>query len=260
MTIAGIYSDKILNSDNSRNLGLDAESRLLVPHGLIENKASIVTLFDDFLGTTLSTRFNGRVGSDSGNVVTAAVSAATSGMVRMVTGASGTTTMAVNGAQLESQLNWVASNGYLTFEAKVKIDVITSVAYYVGFTDQASALEMPFTLSSGSLTSNASDACGFLFDTAATAATIKLVGVAADTDATVQDTALAYVAATYRTLRIELNTSGSASFFIDGVMVGSAMTGAVTAATALTPVIAGFSRSAAIRNLDCDYIYTYQKR
>lgn len=249
MTTANILADKILRTLFGRSLGLDVNDTLIAPRGVLPDFGYLAILDDDFLAHTMSTRWAGSVGSDSGNVVTAAITEEVGGALQMTTGASATTTMAVNGAQLVGGLNWEADKGGLTFEAKVKLDAITSVALYVGFGDQVSALEMPFTLSSGSLTSNITDGCGFLFDTAATAATIKLVGVATDVDATTQDTGLAYVAATYRKFRIEVDTAGKATFYIDGNPVGSAMTGALTKTVALTPIIAGFSRSAAVRNI-----------
>lgn len=215
--------------------------------------------FDDFSGKTISTIWDVQKGSD-GATVNFAISAAANGMARATTGAGAGASMAANGVQLSSALNWYANQGNLVFEAKVKISAITNINLFVGFTDQLAALEAPVTLSGTTFTTNATDAVGFLFDTNATTDTIRLVGVANDVDATHQDTGLAYVAATYRTLRIEVDTSGAAVFFIDGARVGTTLSGAVTATVALTPVIAGFTESAASATVDADYVFVQQDR
>lgn len=229
-------------------------------HGtLVGDLGSVVTQYDDFLGKAITGLWDVQKGSDAATV-NFAVSANTSGMVRATTGAGAGASMAANGVQLSSGLNWKANQGNLVFEAKVKISTITNINVYVGLTDQLSALEAPVTLSGTTFTTNATDAVGFLFDTNATTDTIRCVGVANDVDATMQDTSLAYVAATYKTFRIELTTSGVATFFIDGVQVGTAMTGAVTPTIALTPVVAGFTESAASATIDVDYILVQQTR
>lgn len=212
---------------------------------------------DDFLGDVLADQWNGRVGSDPQCVTPTILADQVRGVVRAVTGDDAAATMAVNGVQLERALNWSANQGGLVLEAKVKMSAITAAAVFVGLTDQVAALEMPFTLGAGNaLTSNASDAVGVLFDTAADTDTWWLVGVAADVDAAKQDTTLAPVADTYETWRIELSSAGVATFYRNGVAIGTTMTGAVTASVALTPVIAAFSRGAASRNIDSDYILT----
>ena len=99
-----------------------------------------------------------------------------------------------------------------------------------------------------------------LFDTGADDDNWWLVGVAADVDATKQDTTVAPVAGTFETWRIELNSSGAASFYRNNVLVGTAMTGAVTPSVLLTPVIAAFARGAASRNVDVDLLNVAQQR
>lgn len=229
-------------------------------HGtLLGDLGSVVTMYDDFLGKAIGATWDVQKGSD-GSAANFAFNAATSGTVRATTGAGAGGTMAVNGVQLDHALNWVASQGNLVFEAKVKISAITNISVYVGFTDQLAALEAPVTLSGTTFTTNATDAVGFLFDTNATTATIRCVGVANDVDATMQNTGLAYVAATYKTFRIEISSAGVATFYIDGVQVGTGMTGAVTTSIPLTPVVSGFATAAASRTIDVDYILCQQTR
>ena len=234
--------------------------RLLVVAGGDLDLTALVHLSDDFLGDVLADPWSGRVGSDP-QCVAPAINVQVGGVARLVTGDDAAGSMAVNGVQLESVLNWRANNGGLVFEARLKVDAITAVALFAGLTDQAAALELPFQLAGGdALTSNASDAVGFLFDTNADTDQIWLVGVAADVDATKQNAAVAPVAATYITLRVEISSTGVATFFINGAPIGSAMAAAVTAATALTPVIAACARGAASRTVDVDYVRVQQNR
>ena len=127
---------------------------------------------------------------------------------------------------------------------------------FLGFTDQIAALEAPIesAASGNTLTSNASDAFGFMFDTRMTDDTWWAVGVAADVDATAQNTGIAPTAAQYQRLRVEVNAEGVASFFINGNPVGTKMTGAVTPATLLTATFGASKTSvAASMTMDVDY-------
>jgi hypothetical protein len=162
--------------------------------------------------------------------------------------------MGINGVQIEGALNLRASNGGLVWEAKLKVNAVTNMCFYAGLTDQASALEMPYQHITTTYTSTASDAVGFLFDSASSTQTWKLVGVKADADASNQDSGTGWSAATYIDLRIELDTSGNATFYIDGAQAGTVLANAVTAGTALAPVVACFTRGAVQRTIDGDYV------
>lgn len=225
-------------------------------------------LFDDFTGsaqvfsTTVVDKWLSRKGTT--NTVDWTVTAAVGGTVVGKVGDT-TASMAVSGVQLDAGLNWKANMGDLVFEARVKTGIITNIAIFIGFTDQVSALEMPVqsAASADTITTNATDAVGFMFDTSMTTKNWWLVGVANDVDATSQNTAVAPVADTYETFRIELSTAGVATFYRNGTAVGTAMTGAVTATIALTPVIAAFNRTTsngATTIVTADYIYASANR
>lgn len=226
--------------------------------------ARYATLFEDFCGATvaLSTTipaspgmWRSRKGSD-GQCVDWTVSGGNGGTVVGTIGDT-TASMAVSGTQLDAGLSWKPNQGELTFEARVKMSQITDISVFIGFTDQIAALEMPaYSAASGNnITTDATDAIGFMFDTSMTADTWWLVGVANNTDATHQNSAAVPVADTYQVFRIEVSSTGGASFFINGTQVGTAMTGAATATVALTPVIAGFNRTTSgTPTLTCDYI------
>lgn len=223
--------------------------------------------FDDFLGggealsTTIIDGWRSRKGSDA-EAVDFTVTNAIEGTVVGTIGDT-TASMAVSGVQLDSGLCWKANQGDLVFEARVKLSQITTIAVFIGFTDQVSALEMPIqsAASADTLTTNATDGVGFMFDTSMATDTWWLVGVANNTDATHQNSAAVPVADTYQVFRIELTSAGVATFYINGSQVGTAMTGAVTATVALTPVIAGFNRTTTgTPTLTADYIWTSANR
>jgi hypothetical protein len=208
--------------------------------------------FEDFhggtaiLGTTLPlgpNAWRSRKGSD-GACVDWTV---TPGVNGEVVGTLGDTTasMAVSGVQLDNGLSWKPNQGGLIFQARVKLSKITNIACFIGLTDQTAALEMPINsaASANTITTNATDGIGFLFDTSMTTDEWWLTGVANNTDSTHEVTGFAPVAATYETFRIEVSAAGAADFFRNGKRVGTRMAAASTATVALTPVIAAFNRT-----------------
>lgn len=245
-------------------VGLDSLSRLLIEGRPAVasplNPGAICRLYDDFLGDVLADEWGVRKGSDAA-AVDFAISAATNGMIRATTGAGAGASMAANGVQLESALNWTAASGGLAFDCRLKMAAISTVAVFVGFTDQVAALEMPIHASGSAngITTNATDAVGLFFDTSMADDYWWAAGVKNDTDATAASTGLAPTAATYQRLRVELDTSGNAAMYIDGRRRAS-VSNAVTAATPLTPVIAAFRRSAASTTIDADYVWVQSNR
>ena len=218
-------------------------------------------LFDDFTGDTLDTNtWLSAEGTDSATSVGAVLAGGIGGVVRLTSGDAGTGE-AADAITLNGHLAWQASNGGLALQTRIKVDTITNVMIFVGFTDVATGVEAPFTLSGTTFTSNASDAVGFLFDTGATTDTWRLVGVKGDTDATAQDTSAAPVADDYETLRVEVTTDGDAVFYRNGLQVGSLMSDAITAATDVCPIIYWSNLSGTTsRLMDVDYIHVEMDR
>lgn len=221
-----------------------------------------VVLFDDFLGDVIADQWAVVEGADT-TTSDAAIVSGINGLLRLTTGDSATVTYAGNGIQVTQGAfyNFRASDGGLVLEARLKISTIATAAFFVGFTD-VGTFEAPIESagSANTLTSNASNAVGFMFDTRMTDDNIWLVGVKADTDATAQDTDIAPVADTFITLRVEVSADGDAIFFINGDRVGSVMADAITASTALTPTIAATSLAAASVTVDVDYIQAVKHR
>lgn len=205
---------------------------------------------DDFLGDVVTDPDS----SATENSGSAAVDAgAASGVLRLTTGAAdGNRTSWTHG------LNWQANDGGpLQFETRIKsVTAITARAYFVGFTDTlaATTLENPIEQSGTTITSTATNAVGFMYDTASTNDTWHLVAVNADTDSAAVNTGLAPAAAgTWQTLNVQVDTDGDAVFTIDGVEVGR-IANSVAVATSLTPIVHIETRSAAAVSVDVDYV------
>lgn len=263
---------RAVTSLRGRQLGLGPRDELIVPSGRLvlgehgqqfavpsRNK---VVWFDDFLGDALDARYTVVEGTDSATSDATILAGGIGGVLRLTTGDAGTGLAAdLVGVNL-GILAWQASNGGLEIEARVQLSQITEAYAFIGFTDVAT-LEAPV-ISAGSadtITTTASDAVGVMFDTRMTTDNWWMVGVAGDTDATKQDAGYAPVAATYETWRVEVSATGKASFYRNGKQVGTLMSGALTAATDLVPVLyAGKLSTATSITADFDYLYVAMDR
>ena len=261
---------RILSSLDSNLVGRDSAGKLISRGGFRSgdhgNQIDYpgprrVSFFDDFLGDVIADQWNAVEGTDSATSDAAILAGGIGGVLRLTTGDAGTG-LAADMEQITQALQWQASNGDLVFQTRLKLSAITTCYAFIGFTDVVT-LEAPIesAASANTLTSNATSAVGFMFDTRMTADTWWLVGVAADVDATAQNTTYAPVADDYATFRIEVTSAGVATFYYNGVQVGTAMSGAVTAATDLTPTIAVSKTSvAASMTMDIDYVHVAMDR
>lgn len=220
------------------------------------------TLFDDFLGDVLADEWSGAAGTDTA-AIAPALNAQENGVVRLISGDAGAGSDAADGAVLTHGLNWYAENGGLVFQARIKlVSSIAAVNVCAGFTDVlgSTAVEAPFEIgSTDNLTSNATDAVCLVFDTAGTDDQWAGLGVKNGTDTARVDTGLAPTADAWTTLRIEVDSAGGATFYIDGVNVGS-VANAVTGTVALTPVLFVMTRTTASKTIDADYVFVQQER
>lgn len=227
------------------------------------------TLFDDFYGTWLITDaasgpgdvWSSTAGSGTATQVATTVANSLNGEVTMKSstddGANSANTTLLTGINL----GWKANQGGLMMEARLKVDAITAVALFIGFTDTISTtVELPIFLTTTAIDSDATNACGVAFDTDGTTDQWFHGGVKADADTTPAYSGDAPVAATYVVVRVEVSTNGSVQGFINGKAIGEPVASAVTATTALTPCIAVSSRSAAARILTLDYVWVQQNR
>lgn len=249
--------------NSSLNYSTDNGNTLVVGGKLVLDGELVqtgrVSLFDDFLGDVLEDGWSGAKGSDAQAVVPTIVAGAVDGWVRLTSG--DTVVVAESAVSLTAGLQWRASAGGLVFEARVKpVSSVAAVAYFIGLTDTlaTTTLEEPVTLSGTTLTTNASDAVGFVYDSDATTDVFYAIGVKADVDAS-SIACAAPVAETAVTLRVEVSATGTATFYQDGVLKGS-LANAVTPGTALTPVVEVMTRTTAVKSLDCDYISIQKNR
>ncbi len=109
-------------------------------------------------------------------------------------------------------------------EAKIEITDISGTFVYFGFGDATSETTPEATIDAdgGTLTdgSSTADAAGFVIDADLDSSSVYCASV--NTSAAVQsvDTGLAYTNAQTKILRVALDTSGNARFYVDGVQKG----------------------------------------
>lgn len=254
---------KILTSIHGYKLGLNrANSLLMAGREVLGGKLStgaMLRAYDHFDGAVLSTKWAGLKGSD-GSAVTPVINVQAGGKVRLTTASAGTASMAVGGAELVAARNWQVNKTAFLLGAGLQASALTNLSLFCGMTDKVT-LEAPFSLAAGTLTSNATDGFGFLLDAGATVpGTWKCVGVANNVDAAVIDSGVTAVAATDNELAIEVDASGNATFYIDGVAVGN-LAGVCTPTVALTPAVSAWIRTtAAALTVDVDYFNLEQSR
>jgi hypothetical protein len=237
---------------NRASLIYDANLKLWIPynHSLyIPFSATGGLLVDSFRETAMRTFWTTNEGTDSGDAIVFAIDSY--GVGAMTTGNAGTG-FAADGVYRVGPSAGTAATCAKRYVEKFKIDAITNVAVFMGYTDTA-AFEEPMSLSTTTFTTTATDAVGFLFDTAATTDTIRFHAVNNGTDATSPvDTGLAYVADTYIELAVEVDTNGTARGYINGTLVGT-LTSAVATGVALYPVISATARSTTVRKLSSQF-------
>jgi|TARA_Y100000296_G_scaffold35221_2_gene40798 hypothetical protein len=223
-------------------------------------------LFDDFLDAAIDTTNNWIVfaGSD-GDATAAATVTAPEGKVDMGSGGAG-------GANDGSVLSLIllakgslVSLGKTVFECRVSFDQITGTSWNFGLSDTlAESTERSLykvnsgTISDGGL--SLTNAVCFAFSTDATATTTwqfcsenaGTIGNSAAEDAH----SAGPTADTYQVLRIEVDATGDARFYIDGALVKSETT-AVATTSLLIPFIGGNSADDAdvATDVSVDYIY-----
>lgn len=223
--------------------------------------------FEDFIGTWAigdagpADRFSTTAGAGTGNAAATTVAASLNGEVTLKS-ASDDGTHAQNGSTLTAiGLAWKANSGGLVMEARVKLDAVTDVALFVGFTDTISTtVELPIFLNASDIDSDATDACGVIFDTDGSNDKWCHGGVKNGTDTVPAYAPDAPAAATYYVIRVEVSAAGAVQGFINGRPIGDAVADAVTITTALTPAIIIANRGAAQRVATIDYIMAQQNR
>ena len=141
-------------------------------------------------------------------------------------------------------------------EAKFKIDVITTVAINVGFSDATAegTGALPFTISGTTITDTATDGAMFCFDTNQDTDYWYIVNTKNGTQGgTILASTYVPVAATDATLRVAIDSSGNARYFYNGVQVGYKAS-AVTSTIPLIPYVGIRNNTATAHILTLRYV------
>jgi hypothetical protein len=217
--------------------------------------ASLVEQFEDFLGTAvLATNEWSWAVINSSTVSQAGV---TDGAALITTGAADD-----DDQDLASGLVWTASHA-CGVEIRFSATDVTAAAFCLGFSDAVTetgdAIAIDFT--ANALRTNATNAVCFVLDPDYTTAPthVYLTSVKADTDGTPVDTGIVPVAATYYIYRLQFDTAGNVTAYINGVQVGS-LSAAITTTTPLCAYVGCMNREGAANTWKVDYIHTWQNR
>lgn len=231
------------------------------------DRTTRVEVFDDFLDAAIDTTNKWIVfaGSDGDATAAATVAGVPEGQVLMGSGGAGSTNDgSVMSLVLLSQ-GALVSLGTTIFETRVSFDQLTGTNWCFGLSDTlAEATERNLykvnsgTIADGGLT--VSNAVCFAFDSDATAGTkwqfcSENAGTIAASAAEDAHTA-GPTANTYAKLRIEVDATGDARFYIDDVLVKTETTAVATTAL-LIPFIGGNSADDAdvATDVSIDYVY-----
>ena len=154
-----------------------------------------------------------------------------------------------------------ALNGPFSCEARVEGQVLTARNYFVGFCDVnngASALP-PCTGATTTMTLTASDLVGFCFDSQLTNGNWMCVyNGGSTTGATATggiDSLIPLVAGESQVLRVEVDSDGTARWYIDGALAFT-VAGAVSTTVLQGSLVGCFATTTTITDIDVDYLAT----
>ena len=227
------------------------------------NSRDVFEIFDDFTYRAIAETYTPWIlnsGTDP-QAIDPAISAAEGGVLLMTTG-DDTGATAVDATQIICHIPVQADSGGLVFETRLHINTaITNVSVFCGLTD-VTTLEEPFTNAADVITSNATDACGFLYDTSATTDEWWMCAVDSDADDSGNAaTGTAPVADTYQVFRVEVSANGnSIKYYIDGTLEGTLTNAGVTETANLYATVIACGDGTASKTVDIDYIYVGHQR
>lgn len=248
---------RFYDEDMARLLVMDSRAKgLMGADGALVNDLTAGSLYfaDHFKATTINSGYDVTKGNDAQAVAFAYLSTVKGGAVKGTTGDAGTGAAADAITLSLNNPMQVGASGILEFSCSLLLSAYTTVYFFAGFTDTlpGTTLELPITLSGTTFTTTATDAVGFMFDTAATTDTIRLTGVANNVDATHVDTGIAPSG----TMDFHLRLEGSTAYFsIDGQTLSvNKLESAVGVAVDLYPIICVCARTTATRDATVDFL------
>lgn len=253
MPSGGCFYDE----DLARLLVLDSRAKgLMGADGALVNDTTAASIYfaDHFKAATINSAYDVTKGNDAQAVAFAFLSTVKGGAVKGTTGDAGTGAAAdAITLSLNNPLQ-LSATSRAEFSCSLLLSAYTTVYFFAGFTDTlpGTTLELPITLSTTTYTTTATDAVGFMFDTAATTDTIRLTGVANDVDATHVDTGIAPSG----TLDLHMRLEGTTAYFdIAGQTLSTnRLASAVSAAVNLYPIIVVCARTTATRDATVDFL------
>jgi len=209
---------------------------------------------DNFVGKLLDETNDYTTYKDGTNTVALSRNTAYGSGVSLTTSTTDTHTVSLAG-----NVAWYPSKNPI-LEMRFRIDVITTVAIFMGFNDETAEATtlLPFGLVTATLTDTATDAAGFLFDTRQSLSYFNIVNTKNGTDAFTQLASTKVpVAATSLTLRVAIDTSGNATYYWNGEAVGYKAS-AVTTTVGLCPYIGIRNNSGAAHVLVLERLKCWQ--
>ncbi len=260
------------DEDLARQCVFDARARGIfgVDGALLnDSRAGKIYVSDHFKVAAINTTWNVNKGIDAQAVNFAVDTSIIAGGVKGTTGNVGDTT--ANDAIAISINNpvQVDTTKATEFSLSFLIDNVTNAQFFIGFTDvlPATTLEAPFTLATVTYTSNATDAAGILFDSAATTDTLRLVSVANDVDGTAPiDTGKILTISVWYDIHIRINPDGSVNFLVKltddtNFDLGSSYklpAGSLRTGVNLFPIVEATARTTTSVNVSLDFMRMHQ--
>lgn len=210
--------------------------------------------FDHFTGPAVDSTNDWTVAGVNGG--TAAINVAVGGHLRITTGGAD-----ADDVDVASEIIWEASKNCVC-EARIAQNDADGTAFCFGFTDAKgeAADTLPIMYSGSTLASAASDCAMWFQDPNATTDLYRCVAVKANTDGTVTAVPAATATpadGTFHIFRVEINSDGDCSFWMDGVHYATESTG-ITTTTDLCVYVGLINRETAVNTADVDFINAWQ--
>lgn len=223
----------------------------------------VIRFFDDFLAGALDGKLSSTAGAGANTEALTVVANSQGGLATLKSSDANASHAADASSISLDQINFLPSVGGLMMEARLKIDDVSSVAFFFGFSDVISTtVELPVykTSAADTLDSDADNACGVGFDTQGTTDQFWQGGTADTVDTAATHSGGAPSNDTFFTVRVEVSAAGAVTGYIDDTAVGAAVASAINPATPVTPYIAIANRTTAQRILTLDYLLVQQSR
>jgi hypothetical protein len=225
--------DFVSDGNNARNVGGNFNpEKIMVQYNFTELALDETNKYTKFVDTTSAV-------------------ALASGGVTLTTAATDTKTCSLSCGGI-----WWYPAKNPVMEAKFSIDVVTTVAINVGFTDAAAegTGALPFTISGTTVADTATDGAMFCFDTNQTTDYWYIVNTKNGTQGgTLLASTYTPAANTAVTLRVAIDSSGNAQYYYNGELVGY-KADAVTSTVPLIPYVGIRNNSAAAHVLTLRYV------